>query len=163
MPQTHFVTRGSIPQRVSNWERSNMNLNTALELLLPQTHLSGRGSIFQRVSNWERSNKNLNTALELLFPGTFYVQRQHSPTILHWPTCGLRNTTLRWSYFCLRHTRELKQHAPTQFQLETCQRETHTALKLHQLQTNFVNRGSISEQSQKGNVRLGPLRWNYFG
>ena len=38
LPQTHFVIRGSIPQRVSNWERLNINLNSALELLLPRTH-----------------------------------------------------------------------------------------------------------------------------
>ena len=49
LPQTPFVVRGSIPQRVSNWERSNMKLNTALELLLPRTHFTARGSIPQHI------------------------------------------------------------------------------------------------------------------
>ena len=75
LPQTHFVIRGSIPQRVSNWERANMNHNTALELLLPQTHFVIRGSIPQRVSNWERANMNLNTALELFLPQTHFLIR----------------------------------------------------------------------------------------
>ena len=38
LPQTHLMVRGSIPQRVSNWERFNMKLNTVLKLLLPQPH-----------------------------------------------------------------------------------------------------------------------------
>ena len=48
LPRTHTVVRGGILQRVSNWQRSDMNLNTALELLLPLTHFMVRGSIPQR-------------------------------------------------------------------------------------------------------------------
>ena len=49
LPQTHFVIRGSIHQRVSNWERFNMKLNTVLKLLLPQSHFVIRGSIPQQI------------------------------------------------------------------------------------------------------------------
>ena len=74
-----FVVRGSIPQRLFNWERFNMNLNTVLELLLPQTHFVIRGSIHQRVSNWERFNMKLNTVLKLLLPQSHFVIRGSIP------------------------------------------------------------------------------------
>ena len=45
--QSHTVVRVSILQRVSIWERANMNLNIALELHLPQTHFVIKGSIPQ--------------------------------------------------------------------------------------------------------------------
>ena len=109
LPQTHLVVRGSIPQRVFNWERANMNLNTALELLLPQTHFVIRGSILQRVSNWERFNMNLNTALlstpqgkfrlnaalEQLLPQTHFVIRG---SIHQHVQIGNVPINMRWSY-----------------------------------------------------------------
>ena len=86
LPQTHFVVRGSIPQRVSNWERSNMKLNTALELLLPRTHFTARGSIPQHIySTWKISI--VNAALELLLPQTHLVVRGGIPQrVSNWQT-----------------------------------------------------------------------------
>ena len=46
-PQTHFAVRGSILQRVLDWERPNMNFNIVLELGFPLTHSTSKGSILQ--------------------------------------------------------------------------------------------------------------------
>ena len=50
LSQSPFVVRGCIPQRVSKWERLNMNLIAALEVLLTRTHFTVRGSIPQHIS-----------------------------------------------------------------------------------------------------------------
>ena len=88
LPQTSFVVRGGIPQRVFNWERSNMKLNTALELLLPRTHFTARGSIPQHISL-----DKVTTASATLRWSYFCLRH------ISWPEVAVPNIpNLHWNY-----------------------------------------------------------------
>ena len=141
------MVRDSIPQRAYKLQRSDMNLNAALELPLSQTHLVFRDSIPQRVSNCLRSRyESQHCAGATFVLDTFRDQRKYSPTISHWITCWLRNTTLHWSSFCLRRLPWSEVAFPNTLDMINFDRERNTALGLLLHQFPYVIRGSIPQR-----------------